>query len=101
VQPIDVTHSSNQHRNAVSWLLLQKPGGPDAWAPALLHHAHRSEAAALGAALLRMGGAEASHPLFLAGVSGAMQHLADEVSLQVGGLGCAVGSFREAGKLQG
>lgn len=86
VQPIDVTHSSNQHRNAVSWLLLQKPGGPDAWAPALLHHAHRSEAAALGAALLRMGGAEASHPLFLAGVSGGMQHLADAVSLQVGGL---------------
>ena len=68
--------------------LLQKPGGQDAWAPALLHHAHSSEAAALGAALLRMGAAEASHPLFQAGVSGSMQHLAGAVSLQVGGSRC-------------
>lgn len=50
----------------------------------LLHPAHGSERRALGAALLRMGAAEALHPLFLAGVSGTMQHVADNISMQAG-----------------
>lgn len=60
----------------------QKPAPEDAWAPVLLHAPHSSETLALGAALLRMGAAEAVHPLFLAGGGGTMQHLADAVSLQ-------------------
>lgn len=44
---------------------------------------HSSECLALGAALLRMGAAEAVHPLFLAGISGTMQPLADAISTQV------------------
>lgn len=50
---------------------------------------HSSECLALGAALLRMGAAEAVHPLFLAGVSGTMRHLADAISLQVRAAGWA------------
>jgi len=61
------------------------PASQDAWAPMLEHPAHSSETLALCAALLRMEAPEAVHPLFLAGVSGTMQHLADAVSLQVGG----------------
>ena len=67
----------------------QKPAPEDAWAPVLLQAPHSSESLALGAALLRMGAAEAVHPLFLAGVGGAMQHLADAVSLQASGAGLA------------
>lgn len=63
----------------------QKAAGEDAWAPVLLQHPHSSECLALGAALLRMGAAEAVHPLFLAGVSGTMQPLADAISMQVHG----------------
>jgi hypothetical protein len=63
-------------------LSLQRPGGPDAWAPALMQAAHPSEALALGAALLRTGAAEALHPLLLAGMGGGVQPLADAVSTQ-------------------
>lgn len=45
---------------------------------------HSSECLALGTALLRMGAAEALHPLFVAGAAGTMQRLADAVSTQVG-----------------
>lgn len=50
----------------------------------LMQPPHSSECLALGAALLRMGAAEAVHPLFLAGISGTMQPLADAISTQVG-----------------
>eukprot|EP00887_Chlorella_sp_A99_P002375 scaffold10.g2375.t1 len=81
----------------------QAPTGPDAWAPVLQHRAHASEVAALGAALLRMGAAEAAHPLFVAGTAtpGGMQAraqqlrppaallIAAEVSTQMAGLQAA------------
>ena len=64
------------------------PQGPDSWAPCLAHRAHASEVAALGAALLRMGAAEAAHPLFLAstGTPGGMQLIAAAVSTQMAAL---------------
>ena len=68
---------------------LQGSPGEDAWAPVLMHQPHSSECLALGAALLRMGAAEAVHPLFLAGISGTMQPLADAISTQVGCLLCS------------
>ncbi|PRW39232.1 hypothetical protein C2E21_7090 [Chlorella sorokiniana] len=61
----------------------QGSAGEDAWAPVLMQQPHSSEALALGAALLRMGAAEAVHPLFLAGISGTMQPLADAISTQM------------------
>ncbi|PSC72009.1 hypothetical protein C2E20_4726 [Micractinium conductrix] len=64
----------------------QEPSREDAWAPVLMHTAHSSETLALGAALLRMGAPEAVHPLLLAGVPGAMQRLADAVSMQMAAL---------------
>ncbi|KAL4440437.1 hypothetical protein ABPG75_003438 [Micractinium tetrahymenae] len=67
----------------------QKPASRDSWAPVLMHPAHSSETRALGAALLRMGAADALHPLFLAGVAGTMQHVADAVSVQMAALQAA------------
>lgn len=67
----------------------QRPSSQDSWAPVLLHPAHSSERLALGAALLRMGAADALHPQFLAGVSGTMQHVADAVSVQMAALQAA------------
>lgn len=80
LNPIHHTHT---HNTCTTYLvLLQRPASQDSWAPVLLHPAHSSERLALGAALLRMGAADALHPQFLAGVSGTMQHVADAVSVQ-------------------
>ncbi len=55
----------------------------DCAAPTVMHHAHHSEIAALGAALLRMRIPEVMQVVFLSGLPGFGQHIADAVCMEL------------------
>ena len=64
----------------------QKPDECDSWAPVLAQPPHGSEVAALGGALLRVRGAEAFRPIFMAGLRGLAHELGDDVCTQMAAL---------------